>query len=127
LGRDLKKAWIGAAAAVALAAATGCAGHDPQSTANDVTRAVYDNDVRGVTSHVDEALLPQVSRASVGTISDKMHAMGTYTGLTPIASDPVKNEYTYRANFAKGTMNVVIRIDADGKLAAYRVFPVTGM
>ncbi|HEY5341856.1 MAG TPA: hypothetical protein VIK27_12575 [Candidatus Aquilonibacter sp.] len=108
--------------AVTIALA-GCGGHDPQSTASDVTRAVYDNDLRGVTARVDQALLPQVSRANVGAISDKMHALGSYNGLTPIASDPVKNEYTYRASFAKGTMNVVIRLDSDGKLAAYRVFP----
>ncbi len=122
MGRDLKSAWCGVLAAAAIAL-TACAGHDPQSTASDVTRAVYNNDLTAVTARVDRALLPQVSRASVGTISDKMHALGSYNGLTPIASDPVKNEYTYRASFAKGSMNVVIRLDSDGKLAAYRVFP----
>ena len=102
-----------------------CAGNDPQSTANNVTRAVYDNDVSAVQPYFDDALRPQVSRASVGVTSDKMHAMGTYNGLTLLARDTTKNEYTYRANFSKGTMNVVVRIDPDGRLAAYRVFPTS--
>ncbi len=121
MGHHLTKGIVAAAALAALLA--GCAGHDPQSIANDATRAVYDDDLSGVRSLKDATLLPQVSPAVVGMISDKMHELGSYDGLTPMASDPVKHEYTYRADFAKGSVNVVIRIGGDGKLAAYRVFP----
>lgn len=100
-----------------------CASNDPQSTANGVTRAVYDNDASSVQRYFDDALRAQVSRASVGVLSDKMHAMGSYNGLTLVASDTSKREYSYRANFSKGTVNVIVRTDADGRLAAYRVFP----
>jgi hypothetical protein len=77
----------------------------------------------GVTPSFDTALQSQVSRAEVGALSDKMHALGDYKGLSFVSSDPTKSEYTYRADFANGTMSVVIRLDPDGKLAAYRIFP----
>jgi hypothetical protein len=65
--------------AVLLAA---CSGPDPTSTASEMTRAVYVDDVGGVVSHVDESLVTQISRASVGVLSDKMHALGQYDSLT---------------------------------------------
>lgn len=94
-----------------------------QGTADTVTKAVYDDDVAGVQSHMDSALQSQISRGEVGTLSDKMHMLGAYKGMTYLSGDPTKSEFTYRANFERGTMNVVVRIDNDGKLAAYRVFP----
>jgi 6-phosphogluconolactonase (cycloisomerase 2 family) len=63
-----------------------------------------------------------VTRSEVGILSDQMHKYGDYKGLTYVSTDPAKNEYTYRANFTKGSMNVVVKLDADGKVAAYRVF-----
>lgn len=94
-----------------------------QSTADSVTKAVYANDMTAVDSNFDTALQTQVNRAQVGVLSDKMHALGDYKGLSFVNSDPEKNEYTYRADFDKGIMNIVVRVDTDGKLAAYRVFP----
>jgi hypothetical protein len=95
-----------------------------QSTADTVTKAVYNNDVDGVTTHFDDRLRTDVSRGEVGTLSDKMHSFGDYKGLTYLSGDPAKNEFTYRADFDKGSMNVVVRADDDGRLAAYRVFPL---
>lgn len=106
-----------------LAILAACTSNDPQSAVNGVTRGVLDDNLGAVTPYFDDALRPQVSRAGVGVLSDKMHALGAYNGLTLLASDTMKREYTYRANFAKGTMNVVVRVDPDGRLAAYRVFP----
>jgi hypothetical protein len=121
MGNDLRCA----AAAAALLVLTACAGTtDTQSAANDVTRAVYDDNVDGVLAHADDALSKQISRTSVGVVSDKMHALGDYKGLTLLATDSSQHEYTYRASFSKGTMNVIVRVDADGKLAAYRLYPV---
>jgi hypothetical protein len=111
------------AALCMLGALTACGGGGPQSAANGVTRAVYDDNLASVAPYFDEATRAKVSRASVGVLSDKMHALGSYNGLTFLGSDVTKHEYTYRASFSKGTMNVVVRLDGDGRLAAYRVFP----
>jgi len=111
-----------AAAACILAA---CSSNDPQAIATAVTRAVYSDNAGAAAGYFDDALRPQVSRAGVGVLSDKMHQLGAFNGLTLLANDLAKREYTYRAAFAKGTMNVVVRLDPDGRLAAYRVFPTT--
>ncbi len=71
---------------------------------------------------MDPALVNQVTRGEVGTLSDKMHRLGDYKGLTFVSSDPNKSEFTYRADFANGSSNVVLRLDSNGKLSAYRVF-----
>ena len=122
------RARIGAVAAVSLslllAACGGNANGTAQSTADAITRAAYNNDLQGVTGPFDDALKPHVTHASVGVLADKMHALGDYQGLTFVSSDPAKNEFTFRATFSKGTMNVVERLDSDGKVAAYRVVPI---
>lgn len=121
MGRHLAVAALVALAACSAQANPGAV----QSTADSVTRSVYSDDVDGVNANLDSRLQSQVSRGDVGTLSDKMHALGSYKGLTYLSNDPAKNEYTYRANFDKGAMNIVVRPDNDGKLAAYRVFPQT--
>lgn len=93
-----------------------------QSSADTTTKAVYNDDLNGVTQNFDDNLKTQVTRSEVGILSDQMHKLGEYQGLTYVSNDPNKNEYTYRAGFTKGTMNVVVRLDPDGKLSAYRVF-----
>ncbi|HET9029109.1 MAG TPA: hypothetical protein VFN49_02955 [Candidatus Aquilonibacter sp.] len=119
MGRYLALVALAGLAACNAQASPGAA----QSTANTVTKAVYDNDVDTVQSHFDAQLQPQISRGDVGTLSDKMHSMGAYKGLRYLSNDPAKSEFTYRADFDRGSMNVVVRVDKDGKLAAYRVFP----
>ncbi|MDE2481421.1 MAG: hypothetical protein KGN02_04450 [bacterium] len=120
---------LGALALVALlpAACSGAqaGGGSAQATADGVTKAVYADDIDGVTSSFDDGLKSQVSRAEVGALSDKMHALGAYKGLTFMSTDPAKSEFDYRADFDKGSMNVVIRMDTDGKLSAYRIFAPT--
>lgn len=111
------------ALALPLAACAGGGNGAAQSTADAVTKAAYANDYSGVTSSFNDALKKQVTRASVGMISDKMHALGNYQGLTLLATDNTKNEYTFKAAFSKGSMNVVERLDPNGKIAAYRVIP----
>jgi hypothetical protein len=112
--------------AAVVALLTGC-GHGgagkAQSAADAVTQAVYNNDVDGVTSQLEDRTKTEVSRAEVGMLSDKMHALGKYKGLTPLSSDAANNEFTYRASFERGTMNVVVRLAPDDRLAAYRIFP----
>jgi hypothetical protein len=112
---------------IALAGCSGSStsssgGGAAQSLADVTTKAAYNNDIDGVTANMDDSLKNQVTRAQVGTLSDRMHRMGDYKGLTFVGSDPNKNEYTYRADFTNGSSNVVVRMDPDGKLSAYRVF-----
>lgn len=111
---------------VSMAALAGCgggnAGGQAQSLADKTTQAAYNDNASGVTAHFDDALKGKVSRSKVGALSDRLHALGNYDGLTFISQDPTKNEYTYRANFTNGTANVVLRLDQNGQIGAYRVF-----
>ena len=112
-------------AAIALAiVACGCAQRiDPQTLADNATRGVYNVDYAQTTANFDDALKAQVTRASVGQLSDRMHALGAYHGLKPASSDPGKGRYDYEAAFDKGTMLVELRVDPDWKIGAYRVVP----
>jgi hypothetical protein len=125
----MKKVWAlcGAAFVASVFALSGCANKsnvgNEANLADQVTRAIYNNDMAGVTTNFDSALAAQVTRASVGAISDKMHALGNYQGLTETATDIPSHRYTFDAKFDKGEMTVGIRLDASGKIAAYRVVP----
>jgi hypothetical protein len=114
-------------AAVALAiAASACAQQQtdsPQALADQTTRAVYDADYDRTTARFDDALKGQVTRASVGALSDQMHALGAYRGLKEVSSDPDRGRYDYEAAFDKGTLLVQMRVDPTRKIGAYRVTP----
>jgi hypothetical protein len=105
------------------AALAGCGSPaaNAQNQADGITKAVYNNDGAGATQNFDAALKTQVTRAQVGMLSDKLHKMGDYKGLTYVSNDGLKNEYTYRANFTNGNAPVIVRFDSDGKIAAYRI------
>jgi len=113
------------AAAVFAAALAACGGGNgaAQATADTITKAVIANDVGTVQNNLEDSLKPTVTRASVGALSDAMQKLGTYEGLTLLSSDAAKNEYTYRADFTGGHMNVVVKLDSDGKAGAYKAIP----
>lgn len=117
----------GLCALVVLFALTACGGKQSQgeaaALADRVTQAVYADNANSVAGNFDDQLKTQVTRQEVGLLSDKMHALGAYKGLTFLSGDPVKSEFVYRAAFDKGTMNVTVRVDPDGRLGAYRVSP----
>ncbi|HEX5273882.1 MAG TPA: hypothetical protein VFW34_01240 [Candidatus Rubrimentiphilum sp.] len=102
-------------------ASCGSPAANAQNQADGVTKAVYNDDGAAVTQNFDSALQKQVTRAQVGLLSDKLHKLGDYKGLTYVSNDGLKNEYTYRANFSNGTAPVIVRFDSDGKVAAYRI------
>ena len=110
------------AVALGLGACSGNSGSE-QKLADSVTRAVYNNDMSGVTSNFSTDVAPQVTRASLGVLSDQMHSMGNYQGLTETATNLPAKRYTFDAKFDKGDMTVQMRLDANGKIAAYRVSP----
>lgn len=117
-----------AAAALALAAG-GCAQHQPdapQVLADETTRGVYDADFARTTEHFDAALKLQVTRSTIGQLSDQMHQLGTYRGLKVASSDPDRGRYDYEATFDKGTMLVQLKLDPTQKIGAYRVVPQSG-
>lgn len=105
----------------ALASCGGSPAAQAQTQADNVTRAVYNNDPAAVQQNFDNALKAQITRAQVGMLSDKLHKLGDYKGLTYVSNDGLKNEYSYTANFTNGSAPVVMRLDADGKIAAYRI------
>jgi ABC-type glycerol-3-phosphate transport system substrate-binding protein len=111
-----------ALAVAAMLAAAACAGASPQQTAaDDTTKAVYNDDLNAMQSHFDAALQKQITIDGVNSLSQKLHAFGAYKGVTQIAADPSSGRYDYNASFDNVTMAVHVRMDQDGKLAAYRI------
>jgi len=106
-----------------LAACSGSASTDPKSMAESVTKAVYNDDMAGVTGNFSGSLAPQVTRASLGELSDQMHRLGNLQGLTEAMSDLPSRRYTYDAKFDNGDMTVMMRLDGNGKIIAYRISP----
>ncbi len=107
---------------VSIAACSGGTNSTADHAADAVTKTVYANDFRGTTAQLDASTKSEVTRASVGALSDLMHRMGAYKGVALMAQNPAKNEYTYTATFDHGTLIVAIRMDAKGGVAAYHVF-----
>ena len=105
---------------VALAACSGGA-TSPEKAINDTTEAVYNDDLNAMQSHFDDALRKQVTIDGVGTLSQKLHTFGAYKGLTQTASDPNGGRYDYEGAFDNATMAVHVRVDSDGRIAAYRI------
>jgi ABC-type glycerol-3-phosphate transport system substrate-binding protein len=106
--------------ALALAACGGGA-TSPQKVTNDATAAVYNDDLNAMQSNFDAALEKQVTIDGVATLSRKLHAFGAYKGLTQTAADATGGRYDYNASFDNATMAVHVRVDSDGRIAAYRI------
>lgn len=112
-------------AIVMVFALAGCAGTSsspaPGDLVDEITRAVYQDDYATTVLHFDDAAKATVTRASLGDLSDRMHRLGSYTGLGQKAADPDKRRYVYELRFDHGTATAELRIDAEGKVGAYRV------
>lgn len=117
---------LGVPAAIVVAVAVCACGHggnDPQTLADQTTRAVYDVDYDATVAHFDDALKGDVTRASLGQVADEMRALGAYHGLKPVSSDPDKGRYNFQAAFDKGNLLVELRLDPDQRIGAYHVVP----
>ena len=106
---------------LALCACGGGAATSPQKAVNETTQAVYSDDLNALQSHFDDALSKQVTIDGASSLSQKLHAFGTYKGLTQTAADANGGRYDYDAAFDNATMAVHVRMDADGHIAAYRI------
>ena len=118
LGGAIASAFLGC-----LLAACGSQGGEPAKLADAITHGIYDDDLNATTSNFDDQLKGQVTRTDLGDLSDKMHALGDYQSLAQRSADPNARKYQYDATFAKGMLLVQLRLDPDGKVAAYRVEP----
>ena len=111
-----------ALAVAGMLAAAACGGGSSQQTAtDDTTKAVYNDDLNAMQSHFDAALQKQITIDGVNALSQKLHAFGAYKGVTQTAADASAGRYDYDASFDNATMAVHVRVDRDGKLAAYRI------
>lgn len=115
----LRFAQAALAAAMLLAACGHASG--PQQVADATTRAIYDDDVTAMQSRFNDDLRKQVTLDQVQTISTKLHALGSYSGLAQTAADAAAGRYDYNARFAQTTIPVHVRLDTTGKIAAYRM------
>ena len=94
--------------------------------ADAITRAVYANDLDATVANFDDETKKTVSRSEVGTLSDRMHALGTLDSLAPRSANADAGRYAYDAHFTSGMMLVEMRLDPSGKVGAYRVTPESG-
>ena len=97
----------------------------PQDAATTITRAVYANDYDATVANFDDATKKTITRADLGELSDRMHALGDFVSLAERSAQPDAGRYLYDASFSGGRMVVELRVDASGKVGAYRVLPAT--
>lgn len=118
----MRRSTVGVIALTGALTLVACGGSSPQqNAADDATKAVYNNDLNAMQSHFDDALQKQVTLGGVSALSQKLHAFGAYKGLSQLDADAGAGRYDYNATFDNATMTVHVRVDGDGKLAAYRI------
>ena len=115
------KRSITAVAALALASGCSSAPGNPGAAADTITRAVIANDYDSTVSNFDDSTKKTISRSDLGSLSDRMNALGEYRALNQRSSDPDRGRYEYDATFSRGALLVMLRVDPDGKIGAYRV------
>jgi hypothetical protein len=112
----------------ALAGLTGCFGENHyERTADDVTKAIVANDMRPVESDFNAIVRPKLlNRAYVGALSDQLNALGPLKRIheTTVRDAPA-GEHTFDAVFEKSTWKEVVKIDSEGKIAAFYVHAPT--
>jgi len=96
----------------------------PSRLADTVTRAIYDNKPDVARTYFDDALKSQIQDYQVLYLSQTMHRFGAYDGVKIARADVDHARYAYRAFFSRGKMEVRLRLDRDGRVAAYRIVPI---
>lgn len=95
----------------------------PERLADQATRALYEDNHDAAIANFEEHLKMHVTREQVGAISDEMHALGRYKGLSVLHANKNAGRFHYAAKFDRGTMIVMVTVDPAGRIAAYRVRP----
>jgi hypothetical protein len=113
------------AAALALTMMLASCGvaHTPERLADQTTRALYEDNHDAAIAEFDEHLKLHVTRAEVGAISDQMHALGRYKGLSKMHDGADAGRFRYAANFDRGTLIVMVTVDPAGRIVAYHLSP----
>jgi hypothetical protein len=111
-------------AAAALVGAVGCAARVPTPTdrADGVIRAIYAGDVVQTRAAFDPNVQPAITPSSIGRLSRRMQAIGSYQFLRGVSAMP-NGRYDFEAQFDSGSMLVQMRLDPDGAIAALHVVP----
>lgn len=120
----MQRLGIVLAGAIALAGCASASADTPIDVADQVTRAVYGDDLNGTVAHFDPGLRGQVKTEDVDRLSRMMHDMGSYRKLTTVNADNMNRRYDYQAAFDHGSLLVQTRFDPDGRVAAYRISPI---
>ena len=115
------RSW--AAVALGTGALLACAGRgdSPQALADATTKALYDDDVNTMQARFDDSLRKQVTIDQIATISSKLHSLGAYKGLEQTTLDTSKGRYDFDARFDQTVIPVHLRLDPDGRIAAFRL------
>ena len=120
--------FVRSIAVLALAIAASACSHgaqtDPQTMADATTRGAYDADLDRTTQYFDSALKLQVTRTSLGQLSDCMHGYGALQNFTPASSDPDKGRYTTRRRSPKARCSSRCGSIPSGRIGAYRAAPI---
>ncbi|GAC1312582.1 MAG: hypothetical protein NVS2B3_16120 [Vulcanimicrobiaceae bacterium] len=95
----------------------------PQRLADRITRAVYANDLSTTVDLFDDTTKAAITRAELGGLSDRMHALGDFKSIVSRDGNPDTGRYEFDASFTGGMMLVQMRIDPSGKVGAYRIVP----
>ena len=95
--------------------------NSPQAAADATTKAIYNDDVTAMQARFNDDLRKQVTLDQVAVISSKLHALGAYNGLSQTSADTAAGRFDYSSKFGQTIVPVHIRLDAAGKLAAYRL------
>ncbi|MGA3037658.1 MAG: hypothetical protein ABSE64_09275 [Vulcanimicrobiaceae bacterium] len=107
-----------------LSALSACSvAHTPERLADQATRAVYEDNHDAAVANFEDHLKLRVTRAQVGAISDEMHSLGRYRGLSVLHINNDAGRFNYAATFDRGTMIVMVSVDPAGHIAAYHVRP----
>jgi hypothetical protein len=120
----MERLAIALAGVLALAGCAGASADTPIDVADQVTRAVYGDDLNGTVAHFDDGLRAQVKTEDVDQLSHVMRDMGSYRNISTVSADNLNRRYDYQAAFDRGSMLVQMRFDPDGRVAAYRVTPI---
>jgi len=102
----------------------GPSGAAPTRVADSITRAIYDNKPEVARGYFNDEIRPQIQDFQVLFMSQTMHRLGDYDGVKIARADVDHGRYAYRAFFSRGKMEVRVRIDQNGRAAAYRVLPI---
>jgi hypothetical protein len=106
------------ALALAALSVTACADHSPAQVADQITRAVINNDMRPVMGDFDPSVAGDVTRVRVAELSDELNAQGAYRGLRQ-TNAPWCDRTGYLCfdvSFAKRPYREWMKIGSDGKV-----------